>query len=146
MAWRSVIAATGLIAILAGPAAGLEANVNYALKCMGCHTPDGFSPPRGRIPPLLDVVGHFTILPEGRNYMVNVPGVATAALDDEETAALLNWMVLTYARASMPETFAPFDAAEVAALRAQKPDDPMRLRAEVKALLAARGISLAAYP
>jgi mono/diheme cytochrome c family protein len=143
---KSVLTAAAFAVLLAAPAAALEANVNYALKCMGCHTPDGFSPERGRIPPLLDVVGYFTILPEGRRYVANVPGVVNSALSNEETAALLNWMVVTYARASMPETFEPFDAAEIAALRAEKVDDPMRLRAEVKALLAARGISLAAYP
>lgn len=146
MTTRSFIVAAGIAAALAAPASAREANVNYALKCMGCHTPDGFSPERGRIPPLLDVVGYFTILPEGRRYVVNVPGVVNSGLSVEDTAALLNWTVKIYARASLPADFKPFDAAEIIAWRSQRPDDPMRLRAEVRDRLAALGISLGSYP
>jgi hypothetical protein len=131
---------------LTSPAAAYEARVNYILKCRGCHTMDGFSPVRGRIPPLIDVVGYFTILPDGRRYMANVPGVVNSALPDDETATLLNWMVEKYARASMPASFAPFDAAEIAKWRKERPDDPMRLRAKVQGELEAMGISLGTYP
>jgi len=144
---RSTLAlVAGFAALLASPADALEANVNYALKCLGCHTADGVSPEHGRIPPLLDVVGYFTITPEARRYMANVPGIVNSGLDEAETAALLNWVVKTYGRASYPENFKPFDGAEVAALREKRVDDPMRLREEVRQLLGKLGISLAAYP
>ena len=143
---RGMILAAVLTAFLAAPAGAYEARVNYILKCQGCHTADGFSPQRGRIPPLIDVVGYFTVLPEGRRYVANVPGVVNSALSNAETATLLNWVVKKFARASMPDTFKPFDEAEIAGWRKQRPDDPMRLRAKVEADLAVMGISLGSYP
>ena len=141
-----VLLAALLVASLNGPAWSYEARIDYMLKCRGCHTMQGFSPERSRIPPLIDVVGYFTLLPDGRRYMVNVPGVVNAALSAEETANVLNWVVATFARASMPETFKPFDAAEVARWRKQSPDDPMQLRAKVQSELEVMGISLGTYP
>ncbi len=143
---RGLILVALLTAIFAAPAGAYEARINYILKCQGCHTADGFSPQRGRIPPLIDVVGYFTILPEGRRYVANVPGVVNSSLSNADTATLLNWVVRKFARASMPDTFKPFDAAEIAGWREQRPDDPMRLRAKVEAELAAMGISLGTYP
>jgi len=135
-----------LAATLATPAWSYDARVNYILKCRGCHTMEGFSPERGRIPPLIDVVGYFTILPDGRRYLANVPGVVNAALPNDETADVLNWVIKTFARASMPAHFKPFDAAEIAKWREKRPDDPMRLRARVQGELDAMGISLGTYP
>ena len=142
----SLLLALLVMASLASPAAAYEARVNYILKCRGCHTMDGFSPERGRIPPLIDVVGYLTILPDARRYMANVPGVVNSALPNDETAKLLNWVVETFARASMPASFKPFDAAEIAKWREKRPDDPMRLRAKVQGELEAIGISLGTYP
>jgi mono/diheme cytochrome c family protein len=128
------------------PASAASPQINYALRCSGCHTSEGVSPPLGRIPPLKGAVGHLTLLPEGRRYIVNVPGIHNSGLGAEDTAALLNWMVATYGEASTPPDFAPFTGAEVARWRAAAPDDVMVLRAEVRALLAARGIRLDPYP
>jgi hypothetical protein len=123
-----------------------EPPYNYALRCLGCHTSEGVSPPLGRIPPLKDVVGHFARLPEARRYLVNVPGIVNASLSPAETAALLNWTITTYAGASLPETFEPFTAEEVVKWRGLAPDDVLQLRAEVRRLLDQQGYSLKAYP
>jgi hypothetical protein len=128
------------------PASARGPDVNYGLFCLGCHTSEGVSPPLGRIPPLKGAVGHLTLLPEGRRYIVNVPGVLNSGLGAEDTAALLNWMVATYGEASTPADFTPFTGAEVDRWRAAAPDDVMVLRAVVRDLLAARGISLDPYP
>ena len=141
----------GLAALLVGlPAlAGApprQPNVNYALHCLGCHTHEGVSPERGRIPPLKGMVGHFSRIAEGRRYIVNVPGVANAGLGPAETAALLNWTIETYGGESIPADFEPFDEAEVDALRSDPPDDILRLREEVRALLQRRGYDLGTYP
>jgi len=119
---------------------------NFVLRCVGCHTFAGISPPLGRIPPLKDVVGHFARTPEGRRYIVNVPGIVGAKLSPAETAGLLNWTIETYGGASLPEDFQPFTAEEVAALREQAPDDVMRLRAKVRELLGEKGYTIGAYP
>jgi hypothetical protein len=122
------------------------ANVNYALFCLGCHTSEGEGSPIGRIPVLKDAVGHFARLPEGRRYVVNVPGVVNSDLNPEDTAALLNWMIETYAGMSRPEPFAPFTAEEVRRWREETPDDVMALRAKARALLAEQGIKVDPYP
>ncbi len=121
-------------------------NVNYALYCLGCHTSEGEASPLGRIPVLKDAVGHFTRLPEGRRYVVNVPGVVNSDLNPEDTAALLNWLVKYYAGASKPESFTPFTAAEVETLRKPPPDDVMALRAKARALLSEQGFEVDPYP
>ena len=144
---HAAIIMAGMIAVSATiPAAARGPDVNYALFCLGCHTGKGVSAPLGRIPPLKGAVGHLALLPEGRRYIVNVPGVLNSGLGAGDTAALLNWMVATYGEASTPADFAPFTGAEVARWRAAAPDDVMVLRAEVRDLLAARGISLDPYP
>ena len=64
----------------------------------------------------------------------------------EETAAILNWMVETYGVVSRPSDFHLFDAREVAALRARRPDDVMKLRAEIQSLLRKQGFEIGVYP
>jgi cytochrome c553 len=121
-------------------------NYNFALHCLGCHTFEGVSAERGRIPALKDVVGHFTRIVEGRRYLVNVPGIVNSGLSAEDTAAILNWMIDIYGGASRPSDFRRFDAGEVARLRAQRPDDVMKLRGDVRSLLSKRGFEIGAYP
>ncbi len=95
--------------------AALEPRINYMLQCMGCHTPDGSGQP-DRVPSLKATLGPFSSLPEGRRFLVQVPGAAQAALTDGELAAVLNWMVENLS-AAKPERFTAFTAAEVAVYR-----------------------------
>lgn len=138
--------AVGLGVAWGGVSAAADPAYNYVLRCVGCHTFAGVSPPLGRIPTLKDVVGHFAQLPESRRYLVNVPGIVGSRLPPAETAALLNWMIETYGGASRPKDFQPFTAEEVAALREDAPDDVMRLRAAVRELLSEGGYTIDAYP
>jgi hypothetical protein len=149
---RSGLGASAMAALLLAATAGSAVaelrspNFNYALHCLGCHTHEGISPTRGRIPSLKGIVGHFTRIAEGRWYLVNVPGIVNSGLSAEETAAILNWMVETYGGASRPSDFRRFDAREVAELRARRPNDVMKLRAEVHSLLRSRGFEIGVYP
>jgi hypothetical protein len=139
--------AAAVAALLAvAPAAARAPNVNYALKCQGCHMYEGVSPEAGRIPPLKDTVGHLARLPESRRYLVNVPGIHNSGLDETETAELLNWVIATYAGRSLPASFEPFTAAEISRWRAEAPDDVMALRAKVRELLGAQGHAIVPYP
>jgi len=90
---------------------------DYSRNCQGCHLANGRGLP-GLVPDLVDFVGYFTHLPEGRAFLVRVPGVAQAPLDDERLAAVLNWMLAAYSRKQLPPGFQPFTAAEVRRLRA----------------------------
>ena len=137
-----------IFALMLAPAASYAAqpNYNYALHCTGCHTADGVSPELGRIPPLKGVVGHLVRTKESRLYFANVPGIVNSGLDSKDTAALLNWVVKIYGGASTPETWTPFAAGEIEALRRQAPADIMAYRKQVQDRLNADGYAIGTYP
>jgi hypothetical protein len=142
------ILATALL--LAGTAIGQGAErtptTNYVLKCIGCHLQDGSGLPSAGIPDFVDRVGVFTRLPEGRAYLLHVPGVIGSSLSDREIADLLNYVMETYAGASLPVPYEPFSAEEVAALRAAEIGNVVKYRRVVAAKLAEKGIEVADYP
>ena len=57
------------------------ARSDYLLHCSGCHGSDGAGHRLGRIPQLADRIGHFLSLPDGRAYLVQVPGLNGSGLD-----------------------------------------------------------------
>ena len=101
-----VVAAEGT----SGPA------LDYAVTCQGCHRADGAGTP-GTVPALAGSVGRFLRVPGGREFLVRVPGVAQAPLDDVALAAVLNWMIERFGRDDAPEDFVPYGAPEVGRLR-----------------------------
>jgi mono/diheme cytochrome c family protein len=82
---------------------------------MGCHTPDGSGEP-GRVPSLKATLLPFARLPQGRRFLVQVPGASQSTLSDAELAELLNWMIQTLS-AKPSDSFAHFTEAEVASYR-----------------------------
>ena len=66
--------------------------MNYTLQCMGCHTPDGAGVPP-RVPSIRTTLLPFARMPEGRKFLVQVPGAAQSTLSNAELAVLLNWMI-----------------------------------------------------
>ena len=90
--------------------------LDYAVTCQGCHRADGTGTP-GTVPALAGSVGKFLRVPGGREFLVRVPGVAQAPLDDVALAAVLNWMLERFGRDGVPEGFVPYAAAEVGRLR-----------------------------
>jgi mono/diheme cytochrome c family protein len=123
-----------LVTLLGGSAIADDqrAHVNYMLHCQGCHLPaaEGVA---GRVPPMNNFVGYFLHSTEGREFLIRVPGVAQSALNDDEVAELMNWLMNTFSGEQLPETYAPFTAAEVAELRSEPIADPDTAR---QALLA----------
>jgi mono/diheme cytochrome c family protein len=108
---------------------------DYVLNCMGCHQVDGAGQPPA-IPNLQDRVGYFLTVPQGRAYLVQVPGAANSMLGDRELTGVLNWMVDEFAGASRPAKFEPFAVEEVAAYRRQRPADVDALRHALQADIA----------
>lgn len=107
------------ILVCLGTASGAEAHgplVNYQLQCMGCHLRDG-SGEAGRVPSLRETLALLCVAPEGRRFMIQIPGVAQSPLSDADTAILLNWMVRNLADAPMAHNFIEFTADEVARYR-----------------------------
>jgi hypothetical protein len=99
-----------------GVAWALEPSIDYALHCMGCHTPDG-SEVKDRVPAIRTTLLPFSRIAEGRKYLVQVPGAAQSVLTDAELAALLNWMIASLAVAPGSHDFTPFTEEEVAGYR-----------------------------
>ena len=120
-----------------------RARENYMLHCQGCHLPAAEGVP-GRVPRMQSFLGYFLQLDAGREFVIRVPGVATAQLTDVEVAELMNWLISVYSADEAPPDFRPFTAAEVAALRRQPEPDPLRRRDEILDALARARPALAA--
>jgi hypothetical protein len=90
--------------------------VNYQLRCMGCHLADGSGQP-GRVPSIRRSLVLFSASPEGRDYVIRVPGVAQSPLSDQDTAALLNWMARNLSDVKVSPGFVDYSEAEIHSLR-----------------------------
>jgi mono/diheme cytochrome c family protein len=137
---RRAFAAVALLA--AGTlvrAAHASPQQDYILYCMGCHgeQAQGLA---GKVPPLAGSVALFMRSPEGRNYVLRVPGAANSALSDAQLAAVLNWLAERFpaADAGAPKS-APFTATEVGELRRSPLADVKQRRGEVVRALATHG-------
>lgn len=115
---------------------------DYMLQCMGCHLEDGSGKPERGIPNMAGVLGHFLRLPEGRALIVQVPGVMNTPLDDRQVADLMNWLLAGMAGTSRPADAQLYTADEVKALRANRPADVPKARAEVVRRLRAMGYAI----
>lgn len=108
--------------------------VLYMMECQGCHLADG-SGGTTSMPTLQDHVARFLGVPGGREYLVQVPGVALSSLSDEDTATVLNWMLAKFGPIEWAQRYAPYTALEVAALRKQPLTEITRKRAELVSLI-----------
>ncbi len=109
------VAALTVLIFACQAAVAYEPRINYMLQCMGCHTPDGSGEP-GRVPSVKATLGPFARSPEGRRFLVQVPGASQSTLSDAELADLLNWMIQNLST-DKPARFAPYTEAEVAGYR-----------------------------
>jgi mono/diheme cytochrome c family protein len=108
----------------------------YAANCQGCHGDLGSS--AKEIPTLVGRVGYFVRSREGRRYLVQVPNVALNPSSDADIAAVLNWVLMTYSRPQLPESFRPYTAEEVGELRKGRIDVLAERQRIVRQLVAAR--------
>lgn len=135
-AWLGALLAGALLpgapGILAAETADQPAGVtnmqlawqNWTLNCQGCHRLDGTGSDT-TAPSLAGTVAKFLWVPGGREYLMRVPGVATAPLSDADLAELVNYILWRFDKQDLPEHFRPFTAAEIAPLRSH----PLRLEA-----------------
>ena len=142
----AVAALAAILPMLAGPAAFAQSPGNprsqYVLHCAGCHAMDGSGHPDKGVPSMRGALGHFMKLPEGRAFLLQVPGVNNAGLSDEQIASVTNWMVKQFSADTVPSGWAPYTAAEVAAARQVRPVDVAKARADLVARLQQGGIDL----
>jgi hypothetical protein len=126
-------------------AAGSDGRYLYILHCSGCHVPDGSGSVEGRIPKLDGVVGHFQKTPEGRLFVLQVPGVMNSGLKDPDVVALMNWMVPHFAGNSLSAPFVPYTVEEIGRARGTRPLDIFSARRRVTAKLQEQGVEIADY-
>jgi mono/diheme cytochrome c family protein len=89
---------------------------HWTLNCQGCHRADGMGTD-DTAPSLAGAVAKFLHAPGGREYLGEVPGVATSALGDADLAEVMNWMLYRFDRSHVPANFEPYAAEEIARLR-----------------------------
>jgi len=114
LARTAALAALATLPVPPGDADAWSARTNYALHCQGCHLADGSETP-GLVPKLRGTVGRLAATAAGRDYLVRLPNVAGVPLDDQDLAALLDWLVLAFGDTGA--RVAPFRAEEIAARR-----------------------------
>lgn len=130
-ALRGALLASAAILPLATPAAGpvnaassAKARLLYIQHCVGCHVMDGSGAPEKGIPSFRGQLDDFLRIPGGREYIVQVPGVMTSPLNDQEIALLMNWLVPNMSTGTATTSFAtPYTAAEIGELRHSRPAD-----------------------
>ncbi len=96
------------------------------------------------MPTLVDRIGYFVRVPDGRAYLAQVPGIAMSVLHDDELAQMLNWLLKTYSANQLPMHFRDYTGEEIAELRKTRIDPWVRRPQVIQALLAAGQISSAA--
>lgn len=127
MVVRATLAVIALL--VATVPAQADPKVDYLLHCSGCHMPDG-SGHAPVVPTLHDVIGRILAKPEGRDYVVRVPGVSQAPISDQKLTEVINWMLSEWNSSTLPQGFTPLTVREVAHSRAKLLADPLRYRAE----------------
>lgn len=88
----------------------------FVLRCGGCHGTLGQSPPKS-VPQLRGVAGWFLCTPEAREYVIRLPNVSRAQLNDADLAGVMNFVAFELGEASAPAQAMRFTAGEVAAIR-----------------------------
>jgi len=116
--------------------------IDYVLHCSGCHALDGSGLEAKGIPRIRDQIGYYLRLPEGRAFLLQVPGLLSAGLSDERAAGVTNWMIEYFAGPSMPENFVPYTPEEAKRYRLSKPADIIALRKRLAEQLVAAGYPL----
>jgi cytochrome c553 len=111
---------------------------DYVLYCMGCHGAQAEGVP-GKVPPLAHALGRYMRTPEGRNYILRVPGAANSVLSDTQLAAVLNWLAQTFNADEISSDTPPFTPAEVTASRHTPLASVLATRRQVVSDLATTG-------
>ncbi len=93
-----------------------SARTMWMLNCQGCHRADGGGTGRA-VPAMAGMVARFLSVPGGREYLIRVPGVASAPLADDSLAVLVNWMLKKFDQENIPSDFTPYTQEEVSSLR-----------------------------
>lgn len=122
-----------MLAVLLACVSGMviaDPRTDYLLYCRGCHLINGSGVPP-EVPTLVNDIGRMVAIPGGREYIIRVPGVSQTAMNNDELAAVLNWVLSEFNADTTPENFAPYTSEEVGEARQKVLVDPIRYRASL---------------
>ncbi|PTQ70160.1 hypothetical protein [Celeribacter persicus] len=122
------------------------AHTNYILRCAGCHGFEGGGTPEGGIPAFPNSVGYIAGTEMGRTYMMHVPGVVGASLNDREIAEVMNYVLDVWGETDSSEAPVYFTEEEVTRRRAEEVPDVVAYRRLAVDELTEMGITVAEYP
>ncbi len=107
-----------------------RARQNYMIHCMGCHGAqgEGF---KDQVPSMRGALVRLATLPDGRSFLLRVPGVSMSSLDAELTAEVLNWTLREFSAAEALRSIPPFTADEVTEARSRPLLEVSSTRAQV---------------
>jgi hypothetical protein len=138
---RIVLAALAISLAISASASATPPVELYTLNCWGCHQPHAEGIP-GTVPRLAHSMGYFLAIPEGRAYIVRVPGVANSPLSDEQIAQLLNWLLVTFNKDELPKDFKPYGVEEIRSWRPHPIPNVKAARADLSKRLSAIGYTV----
>jgi mono/diheme cytochrome c family protein len=95
-----------------------RARRNYLLHCMGCHGETGVGL-EGKVPSMHGTLAMLSRTPQGRYYVLRVPGVTQSTLSDDDLAEVLNWSLREFNDSTAHVEVPEFTAAEIATARRQ---------------------------
>lgn len=112
--WAASVHAAGVPSGGSALTESQRARLHYFQHCLGCHHADGGGAPEKGVPSMRGLLPRIAQLPEGRAYLVQVPGVANSPLKDGDIARMLNWLVPEMAEPAQPgAVMPPYTEAEV---------------------------------
>jgi len=88
----------------------------FMMECQGCHLSDG-SGGVNAVPSMKGEVAKFLTVPEGREFLAQVPGVAKSPLNDAEITAVLNWSLNEFGPTVIAVQYPPYTVEEISHLR-----------------------------
>ncbi len=115
------------------------------IHCSGCHKPNGSGSPSNLVPDIRNIIGHFTKVPNGREYLIQVADISQAPLQNDEVAALMNWVLREFSSLQLTKEFKPYTEEEVEELRENRPADLHANRRKLLTSLQGKGIVLPDY-
>jgi len=92
------------------------AQSDYLEQCGGCHGIQGTTAP-APVPVLKARAGYFMCTEAGRRYLIRLPNVSNARVDDQSLADMMNFVVFDLGAPTAPANARPFTAGEVGELR-----------------------------
>lgn len=133
---RQAARAALICSLLAAASNASDPRAAYLIHCGGCHGLRGEGRVGNQVPAFRST-SQLLSTPAGREYVVRVPGVAQARLDDADVAKLLNWIFLELA-GERPDHFVAFAAGEVSSLRRSPLSAPRAVRGGLAPAIALR--------